>query len=127
LTLESTIAAALVSGGFGTALGTDIFVDMMPVTPLGGCLIIPLAGREPDEEQGGDGVDYPGLQIQVRGVDPVAAKAKAEAIRLAFTKLTAGDYTLSATRSYPTNLTGPTDLKAGVYRFSIDFETIKIR
>ena len=125
MSLISDMSAALIAAGYATAEGTDLFAILFPPASQINCLcIIPLAGRVPVEVMGGAGIDYPGVQIQVRNSDLQTAIETAEAIRLAFTKTTQGEYTLYATRSHPVNLTNPDDIKAGQYRFSVDFETI---
>ena len=126
MTLVSDIAAALVAGGHGTALGTDIFAYVWPAS-MTGYLIIPLAGRLPSEEMGGNGIDYPGFQIQVKNASMATAEANAEAIRVYLNGSTRGSYSIFTTRSAPVHISSPEDIEAGYYRFSVDFETILVR
>jgi hypothetical protein len=126
MTLVATIAAALISLGFGTALGTDIFAYQWPAGKTG-YLIIPLAGRMPSEEMGGAGIDYPGIQIQTKHASMATAEANAEAVRLALNGITQGGYTIFTTRSHAVHISAPEDIEAGYYRFSVDFETISAR
>ncbi len=130
MTLISDVAAALIAGGFATALGTDLFPRRFPPSPLKCIMIKELDGKVPSEEMGGDGVDYPGFQIQVRDIDEAQAQADAEAIRLALNDTTQGSYSIFTTRSQPSDVTSPEDLAATdgpVYRFSVDFETTSAR
>lgn len=126
MTLIADIAAALIAGGFGTALGTDIFAYMWPVG-MSGYLIIPLAGRMPSEEMGGNGIDYPGFQIQVKSASMATAEANAEAVRAYLNGTTKGGYSIFTTRSHAVHISAPEDIEAGYYRFSVDFETILAR
>jgi hypothetical protein len=126
MTLVSDIAAALVSGGFASALGTDIFAYMWPVG-MTGYLIVPLAGRLPSEEMGGNGIDYPGFQIQTKNASLATAEANAEAVRAYLNGTTKGSYSIFTTRSHPVHISSPEDIEAGYYRFSVDFETILVR
>ena len=127
MSLVSSIVAALIAAGHGTAGGTDIFAYRWPPSPLSGYLIIPMGGSIPSEVQGGDGIDYPGFQVQVRDPSMETAEQMAEQVRLALNGITAGDYTIFTTRSHAVDLTSPDDLMAGAYRFSADFETIYVR
>ena len=126
MNLISDIAAALVAGGYATALGTDIFAYLWPIG-MTGYLIVPLAGRLPSEEMGGNGIDYPGFQIQVKNVSMAAAEANAEAIRVYLNGSTRGNYSIFTNRSAPVHISSPEDIEAGYYRFSVDFETISVR
>lgn len=131
MTLIPDITAALISGGFGTAFGTDIFAYQFPASPLDCVAIIPLDGLEPDHYDATGSIDYPGLQIQARNTSIKTAGEKVEAIRKALDLATIGGYvTCRTTRSQPRNVTSPDDLKAGggpVYRFSVDFVLINVR
>jgi hypothetical protein len=130
MTLISDISAALIAGGFATALGTDLFPWRFPPAPLSCIVIIPMSGRTPREVMGADGVDFPGVQIQVRSTIELDAYNDAEAIRLALNGSTAGAYSVFTTRSQPSDVTSPEDLAVTdgpVYRFSVDFETISAR
>jgi hypothetical protein len=131
MTLISDIVTRLITLGYGTALGTDIFSYLFPPEPLN-CIWIKdgISARVPSEEMGGDGIDYPGFQIQVRNTDIQTAHDDAEVIRLALNGITVGEYSIFTTRSDPQDVTSPEDLQATngpVWRFAIDFETIKVR
>jgi hypothetical protein len=131
MTLISDIAAKLIAGGFGTAFGTDIFAYQFPASPLNCVAIIPLAGQGPEHYDATGSIDFPGLQIQARNTSIKTAGEKAEAIRQALDLATIGGYVICrTTRSQPSNVTSPDDLKAGggpVYRFSVDFVLAKAR
>jgi len=132
MTLISDVAAKLIALALGgaTAMGTNIFAYRFPPSPINCICIFPLAGYVPDEVQGGDGIDYPGFQIQVRNASVTTAMAYCEAIRLGLNGVDAGDYTIFTNRSLPIDLTNPDDLAANggpAYRFSVDFETTKVR
>jgi hypothetical protein len=89
-----------------------------------------MSGKVPSEEQGGTGVDYPGLQIQIRDTDAERAMSNSEVIRLALNDSIVGDYVVFTTRSCPSDVTSPEDLGATdgpLWRFSVDFETISVR
>ena len=130
MTLISDIVAGLVAIGYATAIGTDVWPNRFPSSPLKCVMIKAMPGQIPSEEMGGDGIDYPGFQIQVRDIDQEQAMLDADAIRLGLNNSTRGEYTVFTTRSAPIDLTNPADLEATdgpVYRFSVDFDTIKIR
>lgn len=130
MTLISDITAALISLGYATALGTDLFPWRFPPAPLACIVIIPMSGKTPREVMGADGVDFPGFQIQVRDTVELDAYNDAEAIRLDLNGSTAGNYSIFTTRSQPSDVTSPEDLAATdgpVYRFAVDFETILAR
>ena len=131
MTLISDMAASIVSKGLATALGTDIFGFRFPSSPLNCICIIPAGGREPDLYDSSGAIDRPGMQVQVRNTDVLAAEASAEAIRRGLDLATISGYVICrTTRSRPVDVTSPDDLKADdgpAYRFSVDFILSEVR
>jgi hypothetical protein len=128
--LVEDITALLITGGFGTVYGTDIFYRL-PALPLNCVSIFLIGGPEPDyysTNAAPGALDYAGFQIQVRNTNSKTARDNAEAIRKAFDLATLSGYViLRTTRAQPIDLTNDDDLKAKVYRFSVDFTTVKVR
>jgi hypothetical protein len=128
MSLIGDVSTKLINAGYATAAGTDLFAYLFPqASQMNSICIIPYAGSIPDEVQGGEGVDYPGVQIQVRNSSLQTASETAESIRLDLNNITQGDHTLFAARSFPVDLTNPDDVRACQFRFSVDFATIKAR
>ena len=131
MTLISDMINRLISLGYATVLGTDIFPYLFPPEPID-CLWIKdgIGAKPPAEEMGGNGVDFPSFQIQVRNTNIQTAHDNAEAIRLALNNTTVGNYAIFTTRSEPQDVTSDDDLVAitgPIFRVSIDFETRLVR
>jgi hypothetical protein len=128
MTVFSDMAAALISAGYGTAIGTDIFAYKFPGHPLIAYLILPYGGRGPDYCDQRTALDHPGFQVQVRHTTKSTAESRAEGIRAAMDLREIVGYVICrTTRSHAVDLTSPEDEALGVGRFSIDFELLKVR
>lgn len=130
MTLFTDILTELVSLGYASAYDIDIFKYRFPLSPANCLCIIPMSIKTPDEEQGGDGIDYPGFQLQIRDTNEHTAFTNAEAIRLALNDSVIGEYAVFTTRSTAVSVTNEDDLhttEGSLYRFAVDFETIQVR
>jgi len=116
------IANAMISAGWGTAFGTNIFAQDFPPTPLIAYSIFQYSGKSPEGFMGsGPPIDWSGIQIQARDTNKERASTHAEEIRQAFDDLDLSGSWVQASRSTPIELTSLDDGRAGVYRFSVDF------
>ena len=124
MTLITDIAHWLISHGYGTALGTDIFSYHLDPSPDNLILIIPRSGRPPDQEMGGTAVDYPSVDIHVRNTSKAQAEAKAEAIRQTLDGETINGATFWDSRSFTQFIEKDSSNR---YRFMISFDVTKER
>lgn len=130
MALVQDVAAALVAGGYATALGADLFAYNFPDLPHNAVCIIPLAGAPSDHywhgSSGVGAIDYPGIQIQVRNVSKSVAETLAERIRIGLDGSEINNHIYCwTTRSWPSYL--GEDAGTPRHRFSVDFRLAKSR
>lgn len=125
MSVISAVVAFLISNGYATALGTDIFARELPPSPLDAILLIAKPnGMKPELFSSGDAIDYYRLTIQVRNEEPKTAEDDAEAIRKLLDDEEISGYWLQTDDGYPGHVSDEADIKVGVRRFQIEF-TVK--
>ncbi len=86
------VCAYLEDQGVGTA-GTDLFAAMMPDSPDTAVCVYDTGGSPPEQTMGPEpwSIDQPSFQVIVRAPDYAAARAKAEAVRVALASVLGDD------------------------------------
>ena len=109
-------------------------INCIAIFPTGGGVGGNIGNRPSQMTSGTGGIDYmdyPGVQVQVRYVDPFNAFKVAEDIRQWLDEnLPTGYLRCDTNRSLPDDLTSQNDLSmegGPAYRFSVDFSLIKVR
>jgi hypothetical protein len=117
--LVADMMAALISAGYATATGTDIFAWQIRPTPAAQLMVMLTGGRPPIPSVDSQ-TAQPGVQIYVVDADLAAAEAKTEAIRTYFSTLKGSiRQAIWAARSTPVYLG---QLEDGRHKFVVEFQ-----
>ena len=81
--IEDEMISALISAGYATVVGTDIFAYRIQPTPVAQLMVMPTGGQEPVTSTDSS-TSRPGVQVYVVNADLKAARDKASAIRTYF-------------------------------------------
>jgi|GEM_PF-1807291 len=117
--LVSDMADALISAGFASSKGIDVFAWQIQASPTAQLMVL-LTGGEPPIETVDSQTAKPGIQVYVVDSDLAAAETKAEAIRAYFRlqKNLIGQV-IKAARSSPIYLG---QLDDGRHKFVVEFK-----
>jgi hypothetical protein len=127
--LIDSIATWLITGGFATVVGTDIFMQRYPPGPLTCVVVSSLPAGDSayytDEADAEVTVDRPGCKVDVRSLDPQAAYDSIVAITEYLDHNPPTGYLQCHVGPTPNqNTTAPEDLTATggpIYQFSSSF------
>jgi len=117
--LVSDMISAIISAGYATVLGTDIFAWHIRPSPPAQIMVM-LTGGEPPVESVDSSTPRPGIQVYVVDKNLAAAETKAEAIRSYFSlKKGTLRQAIRAARSTPIYLG---QLDDGRHKFVVEFK-----
>ena len=78
--IEDEMITELISAGYATVVGTDIFAYRIQPSPVAQLMVMPTGGQEPITSSDSS-TPRPGIQVYVVNSDLKAARDKASAIR----------------------------------------------